>query len=193
MRLKTSWQKIQVATPSETTFSHIVTGNYSMHSGKYSLMTNSLKHITMGSFASAIMAYIVDFIPAYLPIQLTIQKSGLLLSQSLFGSWSGWLRVLIATICNMGECLCPCCLIPKSRVHQIATATDILHWKVFTCCDTKEWCDKVATAHQLIYEKHYAVHTPQVKELLKDESLVPTLVECSFARLYSKSDNYNSW
>ncbi|KIM65445.1 hypothetical protein SCLCIDRAFT_22648 [Scleroderma citrinum Foug A] len=84
-------------------------------------------------------------------------------------------KVLIATIHNMGECLCPRCLIPKSRVHQIATARDILHRKVFARCDTKERRDKVATARQLIYEKHYAVHTPQFEELLKDKSLVPTL------------------
>ncbi|KIM50188.1 hypothetical protein SCLCIDRAFT_146144, partial [Scleroderma citrinum Foug A] len=35
-------------------------------------------------------------------------------------------KVLIATVQNMGECLCPCCLIPKSRIHQIATERDML-------------------------------------------------------------------
>ena len=37
--------------------------------------------------------------------------------------------------------------------------------------------NKVVAARRLIYEKHYAVHSSQVKELLKNESLVPTLVQ----------------
>ena len=85
--------------------------------------------------------------------------------------------VLIAMIQNMGECLCPCCLIPKSRVHQIATERDILQQKLLQRCDSQTQRDKIAAARQLIYEKHYAVQTPQVEELLKGESLVPTLVE----------------
>ena len=43
-------------------------------------------------------------------------------------------------------------------------------------CDNKDQRDKVVAARQLIYEKHYAVHNFHVEELLKDESLVPTLV-----------------
>jgi len=80
----------------------------------------------------------------------------------------------------MGECLCPRCLIPKSKVHQIATERDMLQRKLLRRCDTKERRDKVATARRLIYEKQYAVNTPQVEELLKCESLVPTLVEYFF-------------
>ena len=44
-------------------------------------------------------------------------------------------------------------------------------------CDNKDQRDKVIAARQLIYEKHYAVHNSQVEELLKNESLVPTLVQ----------------
>jgi len=79
----------------------------------------------------------------------------------------------------MGMCLCPCCLIPKSRVHQIAAEMDMLQWKLLQHSDTKEWCDKVVTARRLIYEVHYAVHTLQVEELIKSEFLVPTLVKYS--------------
>ena len=81
----------------------------------------------------------------------------------------------------MGVCLCPCCLILKSKVYQIATERDILHQTTLQHCDTKEWCDKVVAAHRLIYEKQYVVHTSQVEELLKSESLVPTLVEYSLS------------
>ena len=57
----------------------------------------------------------------------------------------------------------------------------MLQQMILQCCDTKEWHDKVVAAHRLIYEKQYAVHASQVEELLKSESLVPTLVEYSFS------------
>ena len=38
--------------------------------------------------------------------------------------------------------------------------------------------DKVSSACWLIYESQYIVDTPQVEDLLKSESLVPTVV-CS--------------
>ena len=81
----------------------------------------------------------------------------------------------------MGVCLCPRCLIPKSKVYQIATERDILHRTTLQRCDTKERCNKVVAAHWLIYEKQYAVHASQVEELLKSDSLVPTLVEYSLS------------
>ena len=81
----------------------------------------------------------------------------------------------------MGVCLCPRCLIPKSKVYQIATERDILHQTTLQRCDTKERRDKVVAARRLIYEKQYAVHASQVEELLKSESLVPTLVEYSLS------------
>ena len=76
----------------------------------------------------------------------------------------------------MGTCPCPRCLIPKCRFHQVAAERDILQRTLLQRCDNKDRHDKVVAARQLIYEKHYAVHNFQVEELLKDESLVPTLV-----------------
>ena len=38
---------------------------------------------------------------------------------------------------------------------------------------------KVTTSRQLIYDKGYVVGTPQVEALLKEESLVPTMVRSS--------------
>ena len=77
----------------------------------------------------------------------------------------------------MGACPCPCCLTPKSGFHQIATERDMLQWKLLQHCDNKDQCNKVVATRRLIYKKHYAVHSSQVKELLKNESLVPTLVQ----------------
>ena len=41
--------------------------------------------------------------------------------------------------------------------------------------DDSRW-NKVLHARELIYEKNYAVNTPQVEKLLRDQSLVPTTV-----------------
>ena len=98
-------------------------------------------------------------------------------------------RVLIATIWNMGACLCPHCLILKSRFHQVAAERDLLQRTLLQRRDNKDRHDKVVATRRLIYEKHYAVHNSQVKELLKDESLVPTLVSIIFHNHISKPDN----
>ncbi|KIM66059.1 hypothetical protein SCLCIDRAFT_22270 [Scleroderma citrinum Foug A] len=84
-------------------------------------------------------------------------------------------KVLTATIWNMGAYLCPRCLTPKSGFHQIATERDMLQWKLLQHCDNKDRRNKVVTTRRLIYKKHYVVHSSQVEELLKNESLVPTL------------------
>ena len=75
MHSKILQQKVLLAAPLETAFSHIATGNYFTRSGKSCSMTNSLKHIITGLSASVMMGWIVDFIPAYLPTQPIIPKS----------------------------------------------------------------------------------------------------------------------
>jgi hypothetical protein len=64
-------------------------------------------------------------------------------------------------------------------IHQVASERDMLQRRLLQRCDTKERHGKVVAARRLIYEKQYAVHTSQVEELLKSESLVPTLVKYS--------------
>ena len=77
MHSKISQWRLQVTTILGTASSHIATGNCFMHSGKSCLTTNSLKRITTGLSATAIMGLIVNFIPEYLPIQPIILKSEL--------------------------------------------------------------------------------------------------------------------
>ncbi|KAF8833975.1 hypothetical protein BDN67DRAFT_863774, partial [Paxillus ammoniavirescens] len=84
-------------------------------------------------------------------------------------------KVLIACIRNLGTCLCPRCLIPKDRVHNLGTNRDSQACHVLARMDSAELCDKILNAHKLIYDKNYAVDTAQVEALLKPESLVPTL------------------
>ena len=85
-------------------------------------------------------------------------------------------RVLIATIRNLGTCPCPRCLIPKTQTHLLATESDLRQRILLSRSDTTQRREKVVSARKLIYERHYAVDATHVEELLKDESLVPTVV-----------------
>ena len=61
-------------------------------------------------------------------------------------------------------------------MQDVATDNDILQCNILAQQDTMERREEVSAAHQLIYEAQYVVNTPQVEELLKSESLVPTIV-----------------
>ena len=91
-------------------------------------------------------------------------------------------RVLIANIRNLGQCPCPRCLIPKIQVQDVATDSDILQRSILARCDTMERREKISAARRLIYEAQYVVDTPQVENLLKPESLVPTVVRVQWDR-----------
>ena len=82
-------------------------------------------------------------------------------------------------ICNLGSYPCPRCLIPKDRLQNLATKRDFLQRRILARQDTKERRLKVTASRQLIYNKGYVVGTPQVEALLKEESLVPTMVRSS--------------
>lgn len=84
--------------------------------------------------------------------------------------------MLIANIRNLGGCPCPRCLIPKDKVQDVATESDMLQRAALSRHDTVERRTKVSSARDLIYGQHYVVDTLQVEELLKSESLVPTIV-----------------
>ncbi|KIJ58044.1 hypothetical protein HYDPIDRAFT_34551 [Hydnomerulius pinastri MD-312] len=88
-------------------------------------------------------------------------------------------KVLIASMRNLGVCPCPRCLIPKDHVPNIGSERDMLQRQILARSDTEEKRRKVAAARRLIYENQYVVDTPQVEELLKDESLVPTVAGAS--------------
>ena len=53
---------------------------------------------------------------------------------------------------------------------------DMLQRRILARRDTMERHEKITAARKLIYEAQYVVDTPQVEELLKPESLVPTVV-----------------
>ena len=61
-------------------------------------------------------------------------------------------------------------------LQNVATENDMLQRVILARRDTVERREKISAACWLIYEGQYVVDTPQVEELLKPESLVPTVV-----------------
>ena len=77
---------------------------------------------------------------------------------------------------NKGLCLCPRCLVPKSKLDQTGTKHDNsfrfknVHTYLFGC---------VQIAHNVIYKSAAAITGTVVDQLLKATSSVPTLVKTS--------------
>ena len=86
------------------------------------------------------------------------------------------LRVLIASIRDMGGCPCPRCLIPKAMIPGLGTVADTRWRTESTRTDDDQRREKIKAARDLIYKKGYAVTSKHVEDLLKSESLVPTEV-----------------
>ena len=85
-------------------------------------------------------------------------------------------RILIASIRNLGACPCPRCLIPLNRVHNLGMSRDMIQRRTLARVDDINRRYKVLAARRVIYEKHYQINSAAVEGLLRDESLVPTLV-----------------
>ena len=63
-----------------------------------------------------------------------------------------------------------------THVPEMGTPNDMERRQLLVRTDDDSRRNKVLRARELIYEKNYAVNTPQVEKLLRDQSLVPTTV-----------------
>jgi hypothetical protein len=81
----------------------------------------------------------------------------------------------------MGLCPCPRCLIPKQRIQNLGMALDRKQRSTLQRVNDRGRQIKIAKARSLIYEHNYAVDSAAVEKLLKDQSLVPTLVRWTTA------------
>jgi hypothetical protein len=85
-------------------------------------------------------------------------------------------RILLAGIRNMGECPCPRCRIPLSRVHHIGMARDMKQRVSMARADDSDRRRKVAIARQFIYEQNRQISSVAVETLLRKDSLVAIAV-----------------
>ena len=82
-------------------------------------------------------------------------------------------RVLLATIRDKGHCPCPRCIIPKSNFSQVGWWNDI---KARVSQARTYMQNKIVAARDAIYRRGAPIKGAVVERLLKDCSLVPTLV-----------------
>ena len=62
------------------------------------------------------------------------------------------------------------------HVPEMGTPNDMKRRQLLVHIDDDSRRGKVLRARDLIYERNYAVNTPKIEELLRDQSLVPTIV-----------------
>lgn len=98
------------------------------------------------------------------------------------------IRILIATIKDMGSCLCPRCLVTKSKSDRVGFMRDMRSrvegFRVY-CSQT------VQAARDFMYKSGYAVDGTTVGNLLSSESWVPTIVSISCA-LFNLAEMWHS-
>src|SRR5215472_3340393 len=85
-------------------------------------------------------------------------------------------RVLLATIRDLGRCPCPRCLIELSNVHHMGKKSDMKKREKSLRVDDDNRRRKIHLAREIIYNKNYAVDSEAVEKLLREQSLVPTIV-----------------
>lgn len=87
------------------------------------------------------------------------------------------IRVLLATIRNLGDCPCPRCYVRKHEIHKLGTVQDIDLRKTKARVDDEARRGRVTLARDFIYGDHRStVNSNAVENVLKERSEVPTLV-----------------
>jgi len=87
-----------------------------------------------------------------------------------------FVRVLLATIRNLGAYPCPQCLVPKTKIPDLGTKLDDRNRVKTHRQDDAQHQWSIKRACELIYEKGKGVKSAVVERLLGAKSLVPTKV-----------------
>jgi hypothetical protein len=96
-------------------------------------------------------------------------------------------RVLVATIRQLGGCPCPRCLIPTARLQNLGMSRDRQQRSTLARSNASR-DQSVATARSLVYEGNYGVDSTAIELLLKPESWVPnsvSIISSLVGRIYS--------
>ena len=114
--------------------------------------------------------------PGFSHIQLIIQKSMSTTPTLAVICSVSFDRVIIATIRDKGLCPCPRCNLPKTSFNRLGFQPDFMARLTCACSYLR---DKVCAAIHAIYKLGNPIKGTVVEKLLKDWSLVPTLVRRS--------------
>jgi hypothetical protein len=96
-------------------------------------------------------------------------------------------RILLACIKFLGLCLCPRCLVEKKDVSKMGTTSDMATRGDNIRIDDQSRKKKILRARKYIFKRGVGVNGVRIKELLADESLVPTEVHFKHSNI-SKTD-----
>ncbi|GAB1522320.1 hypothetical protein RhiTH_005434 [Rhizoctonia solani] len=84
-------------------------------------------------------------------------------------------KVTLATIRNLGVCLCPRCLAKKRLASKLGTSHDTYVRVSKRRVESTKRINIIQEARRLIYDLGHSVQSKQIKALLQAESYVPTL------------------
>ena len=82
-------------------------------------------------------------------------------------------RALLATIKNLGNNPCPCCLIQKVNIHNVGMPGDAMQCKRVHV-DNISRCKDVEKAHKALYQHSCKITSTQVQNSLTSHSMIPT-------------------
>jgi hypothetical protein len=119
-------------------------------------------------------ANVADSTHGSLPTQLITQKSTCCrLHPFVLSSPHTICRVLLATVRDKGLCPCPRCLVRKVDIDKVGQKRDSRDriTKARTYLG-----DTIRTARRFIYDLGFNIDSAAVEQVLKPQSLVPTLV-----------------
>ncbi|KIO17438.1 hypothetical protein M407DRAFT_84982, partial [Tulasnella calospora MUT 4182] len=98
-------------------------------------------------------------------------------------------RILIATICNLGTCLCPRCLVQRHEIRKLGLKADAALRQRTRRTDDDKQKSLVKKAQKFIYKDRKRVGSVWVNALLGSLSLVPTKNAFSY-RLHKLAFDY---
>jgi hypothetical protein len=150
----------------------IVDENCSILAGKYYLIPSSFTHTIMESCFNVPMEYSEGSFHESLLIRRITRRSAPFVFVS-HANFYHCIRVLIATIKDMGSCPCPRCLIPKVSFNLLGLFSDmqdrLTKLRIYSLA-------RVMEARECIYGWGHTVNGPKVQTILGEGSWVPTVV-----------------
>ncbi|KIM54424.1 hypothetical protein SCLCIDRAFT_136862, partial [Scleroderma citrinum Foug A] len=82
-------------------------------------------------------------------------------------------KILLVTICDNGSSPCPRCCVPRALFGRLGFVSDILS-RLSQACNYLQ--NKIRSARHAIYQCGKAIKSVTIEQILKEHSLVPTLV-----------------
>ena len=91
-----------------------------------------------------------------------------------------YLRVLLASLRNLGSCPCPRCTVKKSQISELGMKRDDAHRVCEARVDDMHYRRRVESARRYIFQQGKGVKSAAVEDILSRDSYVPITVSSTF-------------